>query len=474
MTDVLPHNLDAEQAVLGAVILDNALFDMAGEHLAASDFHEPVHGLIWTWAAERIRAGAIADGIAMRAAFESEPAMTALGGVGYIADLVDASCAPAVLIDYARLIRDLAKRRALIVAGQSLVAAARTEHDAGRTAETIVAAHEATLAEIALTGGATGAMPVGMLTARRLKDLRAPVTETIRIATGIADLDDAIVSLEPGDLWVLGARPGMGKTAVALTVAANVAARGYGVAFYSMDMSANGIADRLLAMHCEGQRIEYRDIARRRAVEDWGHVLDRAADHIATLPIVVDDKRSRTPDDLISAMRRHRIAFERKGVRLGLVVLDHLQRVASARKRDSDYAEKTDTMRRMKDIAGALGAPLLLCSQLSRGVEARDDKRPKMSDLRDTGAIEEEADLITLLFREAYYVQAERPPEDQVEKMETWRNKMAKVRNRLELINAKVRQGTAGMVEVYCDIATNKIRSLSHHQGALADDAKPF
>lgn len=457
-------NLDAEQALIGALLVDASLTDAVSESVAAADFHEPVHQAIYGWILDRARKGALADGVTLAAAFETHDGMLALGGKGYIADLVDASGSAAVVPDYARMLRDLARRRALVAAAQDLATRARTDHGPDATAETIAAAHEAALAEIAVTGGATGAMPAGMLATARLKALRAEHTprSSVSISTGLRELDDAIGRLAAGNLWVVGARPGMGKTALSLHVAIEAARQGVGVALYSMDMPASDVADRLLAMQVDGQRIEYRDIARRRVASEWQHKLDDAAASLGDLPILIDDRRNRTVDDLLSAMRRHKVVMARKGFGLGLVIVDHLQKVRPARQRNSEYAEATETARRMKDIAGSIGAGLMLCSQLNRGVESRDDRRPRMSDMRDTGAIEEEADVVSLLYREAYYLQADKPGDDApVEKLTAWHAKWAKAKDRLEIINAKVRQGQPGSVTLYCDIGANRLTSLT-------------
>jgi replicative DNA helicase len=460
MSDQTPHNLDAEMGILGCMLSENSVLDLITDQVAATDFYDPVNARIFDAIKDIITSGRLADGVTLHAKFKADDALKDIGGAGYLATLVEAACDPIAVVDYSKLTRDLSKRRLLIRAGQSLISKASVEHDAESSAETILSQHEADLSMIALTGAKSTAGYAGTLATLRLKDLRSPKPGGVRVKTGIADLDETLGFLSAGDLWVVGARPAMGKTAISLTVALNVARQGYGVIIFCLDMTAAAMMDRFLSMMVKGKRIEYRDIGRNRVRDGDQHLLDEAAAELATLPIIIDDRRGRTADDILSATRRHKEILKRKGVTLGLSIIDHLQKIKASRTRANDYSEMNDTIRRIKNDAMSIGAAIMLCSQLSRGVEQRDDKRPKMSDLRDSGAIEEEADMISLLYRDAYYLFEGKP--EGGDKLEQWQRKLEESKDRLEVISPKVRQGDRGRVTLFCDIGINRIASLGH------------
>jgi replicative DNA helicase len=457
-----PHNLDAEQALLGCLIVYNEHYDLISDIISPEHFYDPAHQRIFDRIGKMIAANQIADGITLHASFVSDGTFKEIGGATYLAILVNASADPCALRDYATLIVDLFKRRRLIAAARELAEAAGKDFlpsQGAGSAEEILSAHEAGLSSLTVTGPKSGAAFAGLLADIRLKDLAAEKPTSFQIKTGIQELDDVLGFLAPGDLWVLGGRPSMGKTAVSLTIAQNVAQAGYGVLLLSLDMTANAITDRLLSMMAE-QRIEYRDIGRGTVRHDLKPLLPKAAATLSEFPIVIDDKRGRNVDEITSAIRRAKVLLERKGVKLGLVIWDHLQKTRSSRSMGNQYAESTETIRRIKDVALQVNAPILLCSQLSRGVESRDDKRPTMADLRDTGAIEEEADMISLLYRHTYYLGQTKPTEP--DKLEKWQSEMDANTNRIEIISPKVRQGSRGDVTLFCDIGVNRIASLQH------------
>jgi replicative DNA helicase len=460
MTDQTPHNLDAEMGVLGCLLSENSVLDLISDQVAATDFYDPVNARIFDAIKDIITTGRLADGVTLHAKFKADDSLKDIGGAGYLATLVEAACDPIAVVDYAKLTRDLSKRRHLIKAGQSLIFKASGDHEADSSAETILSQHEADLSLIALTGAKSTAGYAGTLATLRLEDLRSPKPGGVRVKTGIADLDETLGYLNAGDLWVVGARPSMGKTAISLTVALNVARQGYGVIIFCLDMTAAAMMDRFLSMMVKGRRIEYRDIGRNRVRDADQHLLDEAAAELATLPIIIDDRRGRTADDILSACRRHKELLKRKGVTLGLVIKDHLQKIKATRQRQTDAGEANETVRRIKNDALSIGSAIMLLSQLSRGVENRDDKRPRMSDLRESGAIEEEADMVSLLYREEYYLFDSQPSGN--DKLEEWQRKLAESKDRLEVISPKVRQGARSKDVLFCDIGVNRIASLGH------------
>ena len=460
MENKTPFNLEAEQAVLGAIIINQANIDNISELLQPYHFYDGVHGKIYEYMVSQHLDGKVFDGVILLRAFAQDESVRAIGGAQYIGDLINAAIDDSVVIDYAQMIAELAARRGLVMAAQMLIKECESGFDGNSDVEKIVSQHEQVVRDIFGNTKTNTQLSAGSLALQYVKNLRNQ--EDIGISTGIETLDEVIGTLRAGHLWLVGGRPAMGKSAVALTVAQNIAMTGKGVLFFSMDMAADQVSTRLLSMFCK-DRIEYRDITAAKVNDSMQAQLNEAAFALQSLPLEIDDKRGRTVADILAATRRAKAAFEAKGIELGLVIVDHLQKIKAHNQNANDYSRATDNIRSLKDAAMKMGAPVMLCSQLSRGLESRDDKRPRMSDLRDSGAIEEEADVITLLYRDAYYARQMMDAETDGAEWEKLESRFNATRNDLDLISPKVRQGEPKSVKVNIDIGVNRIAVRPRH-----------
>jgi len=448
---VAPHNLEAEQALLGAVLVSNACFDACADAVDAEDFHQPVHGRIWAACGALIEAGVTADAITLKARFDDDEALGKIGGAGYLVRLASSAVSLVNARDYAVQVRDLARRRGLIRVAEAAVAQGY-DFDDQRAAPALIEGVEAELSALAdraageaASFAATIDQAVSLAEAAWRRDGRVA-----GVATGLGELDAMLGGLQPGDLIVCAGRPGMGKTAMGTTVALNAARAGHGVFYASLEMPAWQIAQRFVsgvsgvALH--RMRAGTLDAGAFDAMEDARAELHR-------LPIALDG----TPNLTVPAIRaRARRALRRLGtVTPGLIVVDHggLIRASDEARKWNPVAQLEETSAGLKAMAKTLAVPVLALWQLNRAVEARDDKRPSLADIRGSGSIEQDADAVLFLYREAYYLARHKPKREGAALAE-WSADMAAVANRCDVIVAKQRNGPLGEVELGFDART--------------------
>ena len=480
---VPPQNAEAEQALLGALLANNKAYERVSEFLAPEHFADPVHGRIYRAIQRRIEAGQIADVVMLRSEFEHSGLLDEVGGPAYLAQLLSAMVGIINAGEYGRLIHDCWLRRQLIDVGEEVVNRAfgtEPELDARQQLE----AAEQRLFELARDGSAEGgfkpfarALAEAVEMAERAFSTPGGVSG---LSTGLRDLDRKTGGLHPSDLIILAGRPGMGKTALATKIAFGAAralmreAEEKGpdvmpagqVAIFSLEMSADQLATRLLseASRVSGDRIRRGAIEQREFDE-----FVRVSRELAALPLVIDD----TPAITISALRtRCRRLKRTKG--LALVVVDYLQlmRPAAGTRPESRVLEISMITQGLKAIAKELEVPVLALSQLSRAVEQREDKRPQLSDLRESGSIEQDADIVMFVYRDEYYVQAQQPKiaaYDNDEKfqdaMARWQAKMEEVHNKADLIIAKQRHGPTGTVPLFFEAEFTRFGDLDTAHG---------
>ena len=462
-----PQNIQAEQALLGALLANNKAYERVSEFLTADHFVDPVHGRIHAAIARRIEAGQLADAVTLKAEFEHSGVLDEVGGTSYLAQLLGAMVGIINAGEYGRAIYDAWLRRQLIDIGETVVNSAfgaGTELD-GR-AQIEVAEQE--LFNLAERGASAGgfvtfehALTEAIQNAERAFHRSGGVSG---LSTGLRDLDNKTGGLHPSDLVILAGRPGMGKTALATKIAfgaaraiqaearavdPNAVVRG-SVAIFSLEMSAEQLATRLLSEEARisGDRIRRGDIGQK----DFDRFV-QVSREIGSLPLHIDD----TPAITLSAMRtRCRRLKRTKG--LALVVVDYLQlmRPAAGTRPESRVLEISQITQGLKAIAKELAVPVIALSQLSRAVESREDKRPQLSDLRESGTIEQDADSVMFIYRDEYYLEQKIPKEiafentDRFESaMDTWQQNMAKAHNKADLIIAKQRHGPTGTVELF-------------------------
>lgn len=437
----LPTDIPAEQAVLGGLLFDNGAIELI-DHLRAPHFYDPVHGRLLDQIRALARTGAYADAVTLKGWAQSDAGMIGIGGVDYLLRLMD-SAAPlsAQIVSYADHLIALARRRAVIIAANEAIAAARNgEAD-------VLPALEARLQEIAAGDSTDAGISIADAGVEFMASMDAP-----SLPTGLGALDLRLGGLYPGELIVLGGRPSMGKTTIATQIARNVARAGGAVHFASLDMSRQQVACRAISAASYNrlsqlERVQYHHLRNGTKVSR-----ELLRDLLGALPrsIIIDDRAAQTVARIEASARATRRRFKR----LDLIVVDYLQLVA-ARRSDGRVNEVSEVSAGLKAIAKRLACPVLALCQLSRGVEARENKRPTLSDLRESGSIEQDADVVMMAYREAYYLGRDEPEGDA--EYAAWKRKLDACAHDLEIATLKQRQGPIGTDHLHADLPFDTI-----------------
>jgi replicative DNA helicase len=456
------YNLEAERCLLGALLLNNRNVERLPEHLKAHHFVDNRHSKIFTAVLTLVHKGHVADPITLKDYFSNQVEFDSIGGAKYLLDLCTGVTSVISVTDYGLIIYDLYLKRQLITLGEDVINEARTPAIEMNGKEQIEAA-ERKLYSLA-TEGEVGS---GFKT---FKDSIIKAIETAEIAfkqdshivgvtTGLVDLDKWLGGLHTSDLLVLAGRPAMGKTALATNIAFNAALahlhndpHGTPVAFFSLEMSAEQLALRLLASESgiSSDKIRRGEIR----ADDFPKFIE-VSQRIYEAPLFIDD----TPAITVMALRNRCRRLQRQHG-LGLVVIDYLQLLeASSKRSDNRVQELTDITRGLKALAKELNVPVLALSQLSRAVEQRDDKRPLLADLRESGSIEQDADVVMFVYREEYYEKRKEPPMGTDKHIE-WCAKMDKIYNRADVIIAKQRHGPVGTIHLFFNGSLTKFDNL--------------
>jgi replicative DNA helicase len=445
---VPPRNTEAEQALLGAILVNNRAYERVSEFLRPEHFADPLHGRIYEACARLIERGQIADGTTLKHVFDTDPQFAEVGGADYIARLARAAVTVINAGDYGRIVHDLHLRRRLIDLGEDVVNDAYDTTLPEGASEQIQSA-EQKLYDLATAGDFEGGFqPFHDAIASAIDMAQSAFQREGRlagIATGFGRLDLLLGGLHSSDLIVLAGRPSMGKTALATNIAFHAAKSrlasaedGAVVGFFSLEMSAEQLATRILA---EEAQIPSEKIRKGELAHDQFERLVVASQNLQRAPFYIDD----TPALSISQLRTRARRLKRQHG-LGLIVVDYLQLVQGGGGREQNRVlEISEITRGLKTLAKELDVPVLALSQLSRAVEQREDKRPQLSDLRESGAIEQDADVVMFIFREEYYLDRSQPREGTDEHIE-WQTKMDQVHNLAEVIVAKQRHGPTGRV----------------------------
>lgn len=458
-----PHNLPAEQALLGAILVNNRAYERVSEFLKSEHFYDPGHQRIYAAVAKMVERGQHATPVTLKSYFDNDATLAPDGGSAYLAELAAYVVSVVNATDYGKTIHDLFLRRQLIEVGTDMVNEAY-QHDLDVDAMDQIETAEKQLFDLASTGDVRGgfvafseSLKAAITTAESAFKRSSHVTG---VTSGLRDLDRKLGGLHPSDLIILAGRPSMGKTALATNIAFNAAKahmqttgnEGAPVGFFSLEMSAEQLATRILAGEAEvsGDKI------RRGEIKDSDFPkFVQASQDLSRVPFFVDD----TPALTIAAVRTRCRRLKRTHG-LGMVVVDYLQllRGASTRGNENRVQEISEITRGLKAIAKELEVPVLALSQLSRAVEMREDKRPQLADLRESGSIEQDADVVMFVYREQYYLERAEParrPEESEEKYNdryaAWQQRYAEVHNTAEAIIAKQRHGPIGSVRLYFD-----------------------
>jgi replicative DNA helicase len=452
-----PHNIEVEQALLGAVLVNNEAFYRVSDFLNPEHFFEPIHQKIYELAGGLVRAGKVATPVTLKTFLPADLDVAGLTGSQYLARLAAEATTVINAEDYGRTIYDLAIRRALIGIGEEMVNEAYDSPVDSAPRDQIETA-ERSLYELAETGRYDGGFQRFAQALTTAVDMAARAYQRdgrlSGVATGLRDLDRMMGGLQPSDLVIIAGRPGMGKTALATNIAYNIArswrgdvrpdgrivsANGGIVGFFSLEMSAEQLATRIISEQTEipSYRIRRGEID----PSDFDRIAE-AAREMETRPLYIDETGGLSIAQLAARARRLK---RQRG--LDVMVVDYIQLLQGSTRRavEGRVHEVTEITTNLKALAKELNIPILALSQLSRQVENRDDKRPQLSDLRESGSIEQDADVVMFVFREEYYLK-NREPRAGSEEFFKWQSEMEAVHGRAEVIIGKQRHGPTGSV----------------------------
>ncbi|HWD59342.1 MAG TPA: replicative DNA helicase [Stellaceae bacterium] len=472
-----PVNIEIEQALLGAIFVNNLAYGRVSDFLEAEHFGNAAHQRIYTAIGKIIERGQIASPLTLKDQFDQDAALADVGGGQYLSKLAAAAVTIINAEDYGRRIHDLHLRRQLIELGGEVVNDGfRQDLDDPATAQ--IERAEARLFELASTGQAEGGLRKLDVALKNALDMAEAAFQkggkTVGVGTGFVDMDKKLGGLHPSDLVILAGRPSMGKTSLATNMAFNAAKAyvetvgpdgrkmaedGAVIGFFSLEMSAEQLATRILAEESgiSSDRIRRGDVRK----EDFDKFVN-ASQRLETIPLYIDD----TPALSVSALRTRARRLKRQHG-LGLIVIDYLQLMrpsgGSGRGQENRVQEISEITRGLKAIAKELEVPVLALSQLSRAVEQREDKRPQLADLRESGSIEQDSDVVMFIFREEYYLSrtepTQRPDEDSTkfnDRHDRWRERCEQTYGLAEVIIAKQRHGPIGTVKLHFEAETTK------------------
>jgi replicative DNA helicase len=466
-----PHNDEAEMALLGAILHNNRAFERVADFLRPEHFASRVHGRVFEAISRLIDRGQIADPITLKQYFEADADLAEIGGYAYLMRLAGSVASIVNAEDYGRTVHDLHLRRQLIALGEDMVNEAYRD-DLDNEATTQIETAEQRLYTLASTGQIeAGLQEFSTALKASIEAANAAFRREGQLAgvpSGFTDLDKLLGGLHSSDLVILAGRPSMGKTALATNIAFHAARtvedveanRNHIVAFFSLEMSSEQLATRILA---EQTAIPSERIRRGELSNDDFERLVVVSQELERLPLYIDD----TPALSIAALRTRARRLKRSPG-LSMIVVDYLQLLhgSTSARNENRVQELSEITRGLKTVAKELDVPVLALSQLSRAVENRDDKRPQLSDLRESGSIEQDADVVMFVYRDEYYLARKEPREGTQEHI-TWQEEMDKVHNLAEVIVAKQRHGPIGKVTLRFEGETTRFSNY------VADDHLP-
>jgi replicative DNA helicase len=460
-----PSNLEAEQALLGSILVNNDIIDEVSTIVSSSIFYDPAHVKIYEVIESLNNKGMIANPITLKNFFEKDNMLNEVGGTEYLVKLTRFSGSAKQAIDYAKIIHEMYLRRELIQISDKLSSDTLNANSQEENAESIIEGTEKSLFDLAERGSFTQSFlkfnealdqTIQMATLAMKSD-----QGIVGVPTGLTDLDEKLGGLHKSDLVILAGRPGMGKTALATNIAyhasQNLLARQEksSIAFFSLEMSSEQLSTRILS---EQARIKSDDIRRGKVTESEINRYIETSRNIYNLPLYIDETPAITISTLSNRARRIKRLFG-----LSLVVVDYIQLMRapnSNNRSDNRVQEVSEITQGLKALAKELKVPVLALSQLSRAVESRDDKKPQLSDLRESGSIEQDADVVMFVYREAYYLENKQPKLGSIEHAE-WQSKMNDVNGLADIILGKQRHGPTGTVKVEFEGIYTKFKDLS-------------
>ena len=458
----LPSNIEAEQALLGSILVNNDIIDEISNIITNKDFYDPLHSKIYTLIESLHNRGMIANPITLKNSFEKDENLSEIGGTEYLVKLTRFSSSTKQAIDYAKIIHEKFVRRELVQISEKL-SEDSVDETIEKTGETIIQDTEKLLFDLA----ERGTFNQSFLKFNQALDQTIEMATNamkndqgiVGVPTGLDDLDERLGGLHKSDLVIIAGRPSMGKTALATNIAYYAAKKildsnkKSSIAFFSLEMSSEQLSTRILS---EQSRIKSNDIRMGKVSEEEFNRLIESSRNIHELPLYIDETPAITISTLSNRARRIKRLFG-----LDLIVVDYIQLMTTGSKRfDGRVQEISEITQGLKALAKELGVPVLALSQLSRAVEQRDDKKPLLSDLRQSGSIEQDADVVMFVFREEYYLERKEPKLGTIEHGE-WQSKMNEILGTADIIIGKQRHGPTGNVKVEFEGIYTKFKNAS-------------
>jgi len=459
--DELPNNIEAEQSVIGSILLTNEIFDEVNLIISNKNFYDPIHKKIFEALEKLIYSGLLANPITLKNYFEKEK--DDLNIPEYLVKITKFSTSSRQAIEYSKLIFDLYVKRELIkISGEIIDQAKLNDLDSDGTK--IIENFEKSLFDLAEKGSFSNSLIKFDEAMRQTIEMASNAYKNdegiVGVPTGLRDLDDRLGGLHKSDLVIIAGRPSMGKTALATNIAFNAAKNiqengdKSSIAFFSLEMSSEQLSTRILA---EQSRIKSNDIRRGKISEEQFDKFIETSKDISELPLYIDETPAITIAALSNRARRIKRLYG-----LDMVVIDYIQLMRASNSNNGRVQEISEITQGLKALAKELAVPVLALSQLSRAVEQRDDKKPQLSDLRESGSIEQDADVVMFVYREAYYLQGKEPRPATVEHAE-WQAKMNEVSHLAELIIQKQRHGPTGNVMLEFEAMFTKFKDIQNN-----------
>ena len=457
----LPNNIEAEQSVIGSILLNNEIFDEINLLINSKNFYDPMHQKIFMAIEKLIYSGMLANPITLKNYFENEK--DELNIPNYLFKITKFSTSSRQAIEYSKLIYDLYVKRELIKISENIIDAAKL-NDLDNDGKSIIENFEKSLFDLAEKGSFSSSLvkfdEAMKMTIEMASSAYKNEEGIVGVPTGLTDLDYRLGGLHKSDLLIIAGRPSMGKTALATNIAFNAAkkiqndGRKSTIAFFSLEMSSEQLSTRILA---EQSRIKSNDIRRGKISEEQFDKFIETSKNISELPLYIDE----TPAISIAALSNRARRIKRL-YGLDMVVVDYIQLMKASNFREGRVQEISEITQGLKALAKELSVPVLALSQLSRAVEHRDDKKPQLSDLRESGSIEQDADVVMFVYREAYYLQGKEPRPATVEHAE-WQAKMNDISHLAEIIIGKQRHGPTGNVMLEFEAMFTKFKDLQNN-----------
>ena len=457
----LPNNIEAEQSVIGSILLNNEIFDEINLLITNKNFYDPMHQKIFMAIEKLIYSGMLANPITLKNYFENEK--DELNVPNYLVKITKFSTSSRQAIEYSKLIYDLYVKRELIKISENIIDTAKL-NDLDNDGKSIIENFEKSLFDLAEKGSFSSSLvkfdEAMKMTIEMASSAYKNEEGIVGVPTGLTDLDYRLGGLHKSDLLIIAGRPSMGKTALATNIAFYAAkkiqndGRKSTIAFFSLEMSSEQLSTRILA---EQSRIKSNDIRTGKISEEQFDKFIETSKNISELPLYIDE----TPAISIAALSNRARRIKRL-YGLDMVVVDYIQLMKASNFREGRVQEISEITQGLKALAKELSVPVLALSQLSRAVEHRDDKKPQLSDLRESGSIEQDADVVMFVYREAYYLQGKEPRIATVEHAE-WQAKMNDISHLAEIIIGKQRHGPTGNVMLEFEAMFTKFKDLQNN-----------